>query len=276
VLYFSPNLIKFHPLIIHVIFLGFFMSENQSLLDNAIAQVVGLVGGTIKQDENVLVSLASSTLSEKLAEVVSACAFVTAYSPRQILEFLDGQEDARLKNLLVTILQDPDIVSKLNPMVKCSVEKAGITRKKSLFETPEIIPDAAIKNNKTFFLVFRPILEIAAKIDDRIRQLESSNSSDMETLLKIIVEPSCTDPNNPSTMQYHLIELAAYLFSYHPQSGRLIESLGENGLELLIAQINNAITVKNNAKDGQDCLYESYEIREILKSKFGPGGQGMV
>ena len=149
------------------------MSENQSLLDKAIAHAVGLVRGTIKQDENVLVSLASSTLSEKLAEVVSACAFVTAYSPRQILEFLDGQEDARLKNLLVTILQDPDIVSKLNPMVKCSVEKAGITRKKPLSETAAITPDEAIKNNRTFFLVFRPILEIAAKIDDRIGQLDS-------------------------------------------------------------------------------------------------------
>ncbi len=252
------------------------MSENQSLLDKAIAHAVGLVGGTIKQDENVLVSLALSSLSQKLDEVATACAFVTAYPPRQILEFLDGQEDARLKNLLVTILQDPDIVSKLNPMVKCSVEKAGIPRKKSFFETAEIIPDAAIKNNRTFFLVFRPILEIAAKIDDRIRQLESSNSSDMETLLKIIVEPSCTDPNNPLTMQYHLIELAAYLFSYHPQSGRLIESLGENGLELLIAQINNAITVKNNAQDGQNCLYASDEIRDILESQFGLGGQGMV
>lgn len=240
------------------------MSENQSFLDKAIAHAVGLVRGTIKQDENVLVSLASSTLSEKLAEVVSACAFVTAYSPRQILEFLDGQADPRLKNLLVTILQDPDSVSKLNPMVKCSVEKAGIT------------PDAAITNNRTFFLVFRPILEIAAEIDDRIGQLDSPKLLDMETLLKIIVEPSCTDPKNSLTMQSHLIQLSAYLFSRHPQSGRLIESLGENGLELLIAGINNAITVKNNASDGQNCLYASDDIRGILESRFGLDGRGMV
>lgn len=161
-------------------------------------------------------------------------------------------------------------------MVKCSVEKAGITRKKSLFETAEIIPDAAITNNRTFFLVFRPILEIAAKIDDRIGQLDSPKLLDMETLLKIIVEPSCTDPKNSLTMQSHLIELSAYLFSRHPQSGRLIESLGENGLTSLISGINNAITVKNNARYGEDCLYASDEIRGILELQFGPGGQGMA
>lgn len=230
------------------------MSENQSLFDKAITHAVGLVRGTIKQDENVLVSLALSSLSQKLDEVATACAFAAAYSPREILDVLESRESRPKRNLLLTILRDRDSALESNPvtidpMVKYAVEQAEITR------------DGAIKNNRTFFWAFKPILTIAAEIDDRIRQLESPNSSDMETLLSIIVKSSCRDPEDPKTIELHHVDHAVALFARHPQSGRLIGSLGQDGLESLIAEINKAMV-----GSGSDSDLFSNQIREAFEN----------
>ena len=202
-------------------------------------------------------------LSEKLQEVANAHALVSAYPPRQILEFLDSRAPREKRNLLLSILRDRDSASQsdpitIDPMVEYAVEKAEITR------------DGAIKDNRAFFVTFRPILKIAAEIDDRIRQLESSNSSDMETLLGIIVKSSCRDPEDPATLQLHYVDHVVALFPRHPQYGHLIGSLGEDGLESLVQGINTAMVGSDSDSDSDSELFCS-QIREALEA-----GQGMA